>query len=297
MERGPDMIVAILGILKSGAAYVPFDLADPEERLQFKINDCACRMIVTVSSALESLVFLAGSDTLPVSLDSYGSELDQAPTSNPAPITTPEDLAYIIYTSGSTGRPKGVMTRHAGVVDFITYHLNHFPMSREYYNVIQSISINFDASWTELALALFNGSTLHIIGSIGRFSGEDLARFITENEIGIFISTPSMIGNLPRRKIPCLEYLIAGGDVGDKSMMDYWSGQVHLYNGYGPTEATICTTYGLHDTARSNRNIGRPLQNKTAYILDANLQPLPVGGAGRVVYRRQQSGARLFQPC
>jgi len=282
MDRGLDMITAILGILKSGAAYVPFDLADPEERLRFKINDCACKMIVTRSSALESLVFLAGSDTLPLSIDAYGAEIAKADSFNPACINTPDDLAAVIYTSGSTGQPKGVMTRHAGVVDFISYHQKNFPVSRRFYNVIQSISINFDASWTELALALFNGSTLHIIRSIARFSGEDLARFITENEIGIFISTPSMIGNLPRKNIPCLEYIISGGDVGDKSMMDAWSDHLKLYNAYGPTEATICTTYGLHDRNKSNRNIGRPLQNKTVYILDANLRPLPMGVPGEL---------------
>ncbi len=282
MERGMDMIVAILGILKSGAAYVPFDLADPEERLKFKVNDCGCRMIITSSGSLEDLVFLAETDTLPLSMDTYLSEIEKAPKSNPESINTPLDLAYVIYTSGSTGRPKGVMTRHYGVVNFISYHMEKFLTARTYNNIIQSISVNFDASWTELALSLFNGSAMHIIRSIAHLSGDELADFIRENEINIFISTPAVIGNLPREPIPGLEYMISGGDVGDKSMMDYWSDKLKYYNAYGPTEATICTTYSEHNRARSNRNIGRPLQNKKAYILDGRYHPVPIGVYGEL---------------
>ncbi|MGV8124227.1 MAG: amino acid adenylation domain-containing protein [Candidatus Xenobiia bacterium LiM19] len=282
IDRGMDMIVALLGILKSGAAYVPFDLADPEERLKFKINDCGCRMIITSSASLEDLVFLAETDTMPLSVDSYRSEIEKAPKDNPVSITKPEDLAYLIYTSGSTGKPKGVMTRQCGVVNFISYHREKFRTSRTFDNVIQSISINFDASWTELALSLFRGSALYIIRSIGHLSGDELALFMEEQKISIFISTPALISALPRKTVPGLECIISGGDVGDKSMMDYWSDKVQYYNAYGPTEATICATYSLHHRAKSNRNIGRPLQNKKAYILDGRLNPVPVGVYGEL---------------
>jgi len=282
IERGMDMITAILGILKSGAAYVPFDLADPEDRLKFKVNDCGCRMIITTSGSLEALVFLAETDTMPLSMDSYLGEIEKASKENPASINSPGDLAYVIYTSGSTGRPKGVMTRHDGVVNFISYHRDRFRTTRAFDNVIQSISINFDASWTELALSLFRGSTLHVIRYIARLSGDELAGFIAGNEISIFVSTPALTANLPRKSIEGLQCIISGGDVGDQAMMDFWSDRVQYFNAYGPTEATICTTYSRHDRTRSNRNIGSLLSNKKAYILDSRMTPVPQGVYGEL---------------
>jgi len=282
IERGMDMITAILGILKSGAAYVPFDLADPEDRLKFKVNDCGCRMIITTSGSLEALVFLAETDTMPLSMDTYLGEIKKASMDNPVSINSPDDLAYIIYTSGSTGRPKGVMTRHDGVVNFISYHRDRFKTTRAFDNVIQSISINFDASWTELALSLFRGSTLHVIRSIACLSGDELAGLIAGNEISIFVSTPALTANLPRKSIKSLECIISGGEVGDQAMMDFWSDRVQYYNAYGPTEATICTTYSRHDRTRSNRNIGSLLSNKKAYILDCRMEPVPQGVYGEL---------------
>ncbi|MBP7868054.1 MAG: amino acid adenylation domain-containing protein [Acidobacteria bacterium] len=282
IERGVDMIVSILGILKSGAAYVPFDLADPDERLAFKVNDCNCRMVVTASASVKNLVFLALSDTWPLSVDAYRDVIAQAPATNPEPVNTPRDLAYVIYTSGSTGRPKGVMVPHEGVVNFVAYHTERMRTSREYDDVIQSISVNFDASWTEFALALFNGSCLHLVPSIARLSGEDLAGFIEHNGISVFVSTPAILANLPRRPIRGLECVISGGDVCDRATMDFWSETVALYNAYGPTEATVCTTYSRHRRGLSNRNIGKPLQNKKVYVLDRGRGPVPVGVYGEL---------------
>ena len=112
MERGIDMITGILGILKAGAAYVPFDPVDSEDRLKFKIDDCECRMVLTCSSYSRDLLFLAERDMLPLSLDAYRGEMEKAPKTNLPLINKPTDLAYVIYTSGSTGRPKGVMIEH-----------------------------------------------------------------------------------------------------------------------------------------------------------------------------------------
>ncbi len=282
IERGVNMIIGILGILKSGAAYVPFDLADPKERLKYKINDCGCKMVVTSSDSLEELVFLAESDTLPLSLDAYQEEIDKAPISNPTLINSSRDIAYVIYTSGSTGKPKGVMTEHYGAVNFIDYHKYKLLPSTENKNIIQSISVNFDASWTEIALSFFTGSSMHLIKSIASMSITELTDYIKKNNINVFVSTPAIINNLPKEDIPCLECLIAGGDVGDKSSMDFWSERIIYYNAYGPTEATICTTYSKHNTSRSNKNIGRPLQNKKLYVLDNRLNPAPIGVPGEL---------------
>ncbi|MCK5686994.1 amino acid adenylation domain-containing protein, partial [bacterium] len=282
LERSIFMIVGVLGILKSGAAYVPFDMADPEERLRFKINDCGCKMVITTSACIRDLTFLADSDTVPIALDAYWDEIAKAPVTNPEMINKSSDMAYIIYTSGSTGKPKGVMTEHYGAVNFISYHIDRFKTSGNFCNVIQSISINFDASWTELALSLFKGSAMYLLKSISDMSVSDLTEFIVKNNINILVTTPAVVSNIPQKKIECLEYMIAGGEVCEKSVMDYWSRNLKYFNAYGPTEATVCTTYSLHDENKPNRDIGRPLQNKTAYILDKDMKPVPIGVHGEL---------------
>ena len=137
--------------MKSGAAMCLLTLPIPKKGLNLRsMTVVGC--IITLSDSLKDLVFLAETDTLPLSMDSYRSEIEKASKDNPASINTPEDLAYLIYTSGSTGKPKGVMTRHNGVVNFISYHMKEFSTARTYNNIIQSISLNFDASWTAACL-------------------------------------------------------------------------------------------------------------------------------------------------
>ncbi|MDD2706956.1 MAG: amino acid adenylation domain-containing protein [Verrucomicrobiae bacterium] len=277
MERGMEMIAGILAILKAGGAYVPFDLADPEERLKFKLDDSNCKMIVASAETLEKLQPLTGAKIPTISIDAEAREIEKRPASNPAPVNHSRNLACLIYTSGSTGRPKGVMTEHCGVVNFIDYHRKNFVPLKKHHHVLQSISLSFDASWTELALGLFTGSTLHIVKSMAEMTEKRMLQFLKDHEINVFISTPAMVENLSKKDSASLEIIICGGEVCEKSIMDDWSDRVKFYNAYGPTEATICATYSAHRRSKSNRNIGKPLQNKKAYILDARLNPVPKG--------------------
>ena len=149
IERSLEMIIGILGILKSGAAYVPFDSADPEERLKFKVSDCACKMILTSSSSMKDLLFLTRTDTLPLAIDSYWGEIAKAPTSNPCKPTNQQinkstDLAYVIYTSGSTGKPKGVMQSHYNVFRLFNSCNNHFVFTdKDVWTMFHSYSFDF----------------------------------------------------------------------------------------------------------------------------------------------------------
>ena len=154
IDRGINMIIAILAILKSGAAYVPFDLHDPEERLKFKINDCGAKLVLTALDNVYDLVFLMREDAFTMSIDTYWPKIEEAPVTNPDIINKPLDLAYVIYTSGSTGTPKGVMQTHRTVTNLISYQKNCSDIDFES-NILQFTSITFDVSVQEFFSALF----------------------------------------------------------------------------------------------------------------------------------------------
>jgi amino acid adenylation domain-containing protein/non-ribosomal peptide synthase protein (TIGR01720 family) len=306
IERSVHMIVGILGILKSGAAYVPFDPADPGERLRFKIGDCACRMILTSSTCISDLVFLTEQETLPVALDAYQDEIAKSPAVNPVPVNTSRDLAYIIYTSGSTGTPKGVMIEHYGVVNLALSHTTSFAMGTGF-RILQFAPMSFDASVSTLFCALLSGGCLCLCTEELRKDVLKLAGFIVDQRIDLIDIPAKLLELMPRDvDFPHLKHIITAGEVCDKQAMDYWSERVGLVNAYGPTEATVCTTMGSHAPAKSNLNIGTPISNKKVYVLDASLNPVPVGvpgelyiggdGLARGYLNREETTAERFVP-
>ena len=282
MGRSADMIVSILAILKSGAAYVPFDLADPEERLKFKINDCGCKLILTSSDCLSELVFLAETDTIPIAVDEYKDEIEKLPLTNPAHINKAHDLAYVIYTSGSTGKPKGVMIEHYGVINLISSHRKSFNINEDSV-ILQIAPISFDASVSTLFCALLNGAKLCFCTEEVRKDVNKLSEFIVREKI-TFIDIPAKLFELLPEDLDTthLKYVITAGEVCNKKTMDYWCDKLNVLNAYGPTEATVCTTFSLYSEDKSNRNIGKPIGNKKVYVLDSNGNPLPSGIAGEL---------------
>ncbi len=282
MERSVDMIVSILGILKSGAAYVPFDRADPQSRLRFKINDCGCRMILTSSDCISDLVFLTEKDTLPVSIDEYREEIEKSPSSNPPHINKSGDLAYVIYTSGSTGTPKGVMIEHYGVNNLARSHKKSFNIE-ESSRILQFAPISFDASVSTLFCALLNGAGLCMCSEEVRKDVNRLAEFIVAEEISLIDIPAKLLELLPKDlDLSHLRYIITAGEVCDRKTMDYWCDKVTLINAYGPTESTVCATFAAYSPDRGNTDIGRPISNKKVYVLDGGLNPVPTGVPGEL---------------
>ena len=280
IERGLEMIIGILGILKSGAAYVPFDSADPEERLKFKINDCNCKMILTSSSSTEDLIFLAESDTLPVAIDSYWEEIGKAPKDNLKTISEPTDLAYVIYTSGSTGKPKGVMIEHQGVCNLAKYIVEKFNIS-EGVKVLQFASICFDASVYEWIGTLTVGGELVLLAENELPPNIDVSDILYQKKINVAMLPPSIISTMRKQSLPELFTIVSGAEVCSLKIVEEW-GQNRLFiNAYGPTEATVACSMAECKSGVLP-NIGSPIPNKTLYVLDDNMRPVPIGVSGEL---------------
>ncbi|MBP7868053.1 MAG: amino acid adenylation domain-containing protein [Acidobacteria bacterium] len=282
LERSVDLVAGILGILKSGAAYVPFDRADPPERLRFKVKDCGCRLVVTSSACLAELVSLADLDVTPVALDAYRDEIASFAGDDPPHVNGPRDLAYVIYTSGSTGTPKGVLLEHYGVVNLVMSHRRSFGLGAGA-RVLQFAPVSFDASVSTLFCALLTGASLHLCTEETRKDARALAAYLAAERITLADLPAKLLELLPRDvPLPDLRHVITAGEVCNAKTMDHWGGRVALLNAYGPTEATVCATFARHAPGDRNTDIGRPIGNKRVYVLDPGLNPVPPGVPGEL---------------
>ncbi|MDD2706957.1 MAG: amino acid adenylation domain-containing protein [Verrucomicrobiae bacterium] len=282
LDRSVQMIAAILGILKAGAAYVPFDRADPAGRLQYKIEDCACKMMLTSSACAADLAFLPPGRPARWEIDRHTTEIAAQPDSNPNRINRATDLAYVIYTSGSTGQPKGVMLEHYGVINLAASHRQSFNIG-EQSTILQFAPVSFDASVSTLFTTLLNGGTLCLCPEETRKDTQKLGELIVQNRVTLIDIPARLLEVFPRDlDLSHLRCIITAGEVCDQKTMDYWSGKVRLINAYGPTEGAVCATFSIHAKGKSNKNIGKPIGNKKVYVLNSDLTPLPVGAPGEL---------------
>jgi len=295
LERSLEMVIGLLGILKAGGAYVPLDPAYPAARLAFMLEDAQVPVLLTQSSLKEGL---PETTALMLCLDAEASALSQLSTENPSSGVSPENLAYVIYTSGSTGKPKGVMIQHHSIAD-------HCRVVPSYYQLVSSDRVlqfsylNFDASLEQIFSTLITGARLILRGSqiwtIAEFSHQIFKNGITvvnfppaywQQWLKEWVNLPEFVLN------NSLKLVIVGGDVMLPEMLHSWQqtpmNSIRLINAYGPTEATITTTtfeitsqfYGKTHPQRIP--IGRPLANKTVYILDTYNNPVPIGVLGEL---------------
>jgi amino acid adenylation domain-containing protein len=281
IDRNLEMIVVILGILKSGAAYVPFDEADPEERLKFKINDCDCKMILTSSKMVEDLVFLTELDTLPVSIDSYWKEIEKAPITNLKKNNKSTDLAYVIYTSGSTGNPKGTMIEHKSVINLLYDLKSLYNLTDNTKKVTEFTSYNWDVSVSEIFSTIHQGGTLYLLTDDIRKDPASLSIYIIKQRINFLYIPPAILSALPKKNYPSLKKIIFAGEPCNLDVGKYWATHYNLYNYFGPTEATIYST-GTRAVPFNVNIIGKPLSNIQNYILDNNFSPVPIGVPGEL---------------
>lgn len=288
LDRSVDMLVAILGIFKSGGAYVPIDPSYPRERIGYILEDANPHVVVT-HGRFEHL--LARESLKCVTLDLHEREIEEQEDSNinrHAVGLKTHHLAYVIYTSGSTGRPNGVMVEHHNVV-------NYWPVIERLYRqpvACNHIAINapftFDVSVQQYVM-LLSGCTLFLIPEVARRDLQMLFRFFEEHHIEGVDCTPSQLNlwvssNLLEEHSANLRTVIVGGEAMDEPL---WvrlaqSKSVAFYNVYGPTETTVfCTTAYLQGAA-TPPHIGRPVESSHVYILDAQHQPVANGSAGEI---------------
>jgi amino acid adenylation domain-containing protein len=285
MPRSIDTIVAILGILKAGCAYVPLDLTYPLQRLSVMVEDARVSILVTTTAA---------SDRLPthqsrfVHLDTDWDEIATASTTNPQVLVDSTSLAYVMYTSGSTGQPKGVCVPHQGVVRLVTA-TNYIDFSPELV-FLQLAPISFDAATFEIWGSLLNGAKLVLFPS-EKPSLAELGQTIQQHQITTLWLTAGLFHLMVDERLADLQplrQLIAGGDVLSVPHVQKVLATLincQLINGYGPTENTTFTCcYPIVTTDRfaTSIPIGRPIANTQVYILNADRQPVPIGVPGEL---------------
>ena len=283
LDRSLEMIIGILGILKSGGAYVPLDPKYPQERLAYIFSDARLKLLLTTAKHNSQL---PSHQAQTIFWDQDLSKIALASNLNPINHGTAENLAYIIYTSGSTGRPKGVQIAHRGLCNLAKSQveiLNVQPESR----VLQFASINFDASIWEVLMALTSGGRLCLGTSESLLPGRSLFDLLEKQGITHVTLPPSALAVMPQEKLPALEVLVVAGEAISTDLVKQWSNQVRLFNAYGPTEGTVCATIveckSVECKSSSNTvSIGRPLPNTEVYILDEYGQIVPVGVPGEL---------------
>ncbi|MDB4952371.1 MAG: pcbAB [Gemmatimonadetes bacterium] len=281
VERGPEMVAAVLAVLKAGAAYVPLDPSYPADRLRYMLADSAPAVVLTQGAVVRTLAeVFAGLGAEVVDLETAGWT-DQ-PDTNPARDgLSPEHPAYVIYTSGSTGRPKGVLVPHRGLCNVAAAQQCTFGVGPDD-RVLQFASLSFDAAAFELVMALASGAALCLAPREELLPGSGLLDLLRRHAVTTLTLPPSALAALPVGELPTLRNITVAGEALPAELVARWGVRHRLWNLYGPTEATIWSTVSeCADPARSP-DIGQPIPNTRAYVLDGAGEPLPVGVPGEL---------------
>ncbi|MEU3495181.1 amino acid adenylation domain-containing protein [Kitasatospora cineracea] len=295
LERGADLLPAILGVLKSGAGYLPLDPAAPADRLGYVLADAGSALLLT-GSALAGRLADAFTGRL-VEVDAPGA-FDGLPTADPAPAAGPDDLIYTIYTSGSTGRPKGVALTHANVVRLMTTAAGHYGFGPGDVSSMTH-SYAFDVSVFEMWSALAFGGTLVVVPTEVTRSPDELLDLLAAERVSVLSQTPTAFRALvaaaadgdPRIDALAVRTVVFAGEKLEIPELAPWVERVGLdravlVNMYGITETTVHTTYhriGPADLADGTGNaIGRPLADLAVRLLDRDGNPVPAGVAGEI---------------
>ncbi|NEC68466.1 amino acid adenylation domain-containing protein [Streptomyces sp. SID9727] len=290
LERGAELMVALLAIAKAGGAYMPIDAAYPADRIGYMLQDAAPVMVLVSSDTAPLLPApAAASDAaavLPPSalvLDAPETVAELAALDAAAPVgrtVRAADAAYVIYTSGSTGRPKGVLVSHAGVASLVAGHERYLGVGAGS-RVGQFASAGFDTFGWEWFMALLTGAALVVIPQDRRL-GEALPHFLTEQRVTHVTLPPAVLATLHEGSIAQDVVLVTAGEACPPDVMARWARGHRLFNSFGPTETTVDATLWRCDPSAGEVSIGSPVLNTRVFVLDEFLAPVPVGVAGEM---------------
>lgn len=286
LHRSVDLVVALLAILKAGGAYVPLDPEYPRSRLAFLLTDTQVPIILTHQDLVETFPEHIAQV---ICLDSDHTAIASSPHSNPSSPVTPEHLAYVIYTSGSTGQPKGVMNTHKGLCNRLLWMQSAYPLTVGD-RVLQKTLFSFDVSVWEFFWTLITGATLVVARPGGHRDSGYLVQLIAQQQITTLHFVPSMLqvflDEPGLETCQSLKRVICSGEALSLDLQQRFFERLPttLHNLYGPTEAAIDVTFW--DCQRHSNlptvPIGRPIANTQIYLLDAALNPVPVGVPGEL---------------
>ncbi len=286
VERSLEMIVGLLGILKASGAYVPLDPDYPIERIIFMLEDAAVKVLLTQQKLINKL---PEHQAQLICLDADWELISQFSQDNPITDVQATNLAYVIYTSGSTGQPKGVMLSHSNLSNHMFWMQETFPLTKTD-RVLQKTPFSFDASVWEFYAPLLVGGQLLIAQPGGHTDSDYLLKTIAQQQVTTVQLVPSLLQMLLEQggieNCQLLKRVFCGGEILPVALQEKLLSQlnVNLCNLYGPTECCIDVTFWNCQREMYGQRIpiGRPISNTQIYILDSNLQSLPVGIPGEL---------------
>lgn len=311
VPRSLEMIIGILGILKAGGCYLPIDPEYPKERIRYMLEDSGTAILLTERSLVENLGYEGQI------IDIYEDMIFNADNTDLESVNKPQDLIYIIYTSGSTGNPKGVMIEHRNVVRLIFNDKFQFSFdNKDVWTMFHSYC--FDFSVWEMYGALLNGAKLIIISKEDSRDTKQFLNILKQEKATILNQTPAAFYNLINEENRCpnkllsLRYVIFGGEALQPIMLKAFNEKypfTRLINMYGITETTVHVTFkeiGEEEIAKNISNVGKPIPTLKTYIVDKNLNLLPIGipgelcvsgdGVGRGYLNKEQLTGQKFVP-
>ncbi|MFP3969310.1 amino acid adenylation domain-containing protein, partial [Actinomadura fulvescens] len=278
LPRGAEMVAAILGVWKAGAAYVPLDQAHPPERLEFMLADSGARIVIGQG---DTAAALAGVRVLDLDDPQLTQRLAALPDGPPEAAVLPGQAAYVIYTSGSTGHPKGVVSTHGGLAN-LTVALGARLGAGPGVRMLQFASFNFDASVLDVAVALATGGTLVIASAAERADTALLAGLVRDAGVEAASVVPSLLAVLDPADLADVSRMVVGSEPISRRLVQAWARGRSLVNAYGPTEASVIVTTAQVDGSEPAVPMGGPGPNTRVFVLDAALRPVPVGVTGEL---------------
>ncbi|WP_392384187.1 amino acid adenylation domain-containing protein [Marinomonas primoryensis] len=287
VERSPQMIIAMLAILKAGGAYLPIDTKAPLSRLTYILEDSKTPVLLAQLQlfSVEPPVFnnCLVLDVDACSLQAYSEE--KPPLLSKSSVS---DLAYIIYTSGSTGRPKGVLVEQVGVVNYIKCQYQYLDLSAsDIYadaGFLYLTNFSFDSSVASIWGSFYSGRPLHIVSEEKRFQLETLQKYLAEPErFAVAYIPPVLLAELALpENTPLIPRIIVSGEAVSSEVIERFAPHTRLFNEYGPTENSVCSTVHQYRQGDDPRNIGQGIDKVKTYVLDDALNLVPFGVVGHL---------------
>ena len=289
VNRSFEMIISILAVLKSGAAYIPIDPEYPEDRIKYILNNSNCNGIITLEKLTEKVSAL-GFSGLFVVADLCNEKIYSFESTNLGTNISQDDLSYLIFTSGSTGNPKGVMLTHKNLNNFINSMFKKiaYLSDGKNHSIISITTMSFDIFVFETIVSLCGGLKVYITDDFEQKITNKIERLVSDNNIEIIQSTPSIMNfhldNSIIDGFSKLKYIMLAGEQLPRSLVDkilLRNPECIIYNGYGPSETTIFST--VTDVTHLEKiTIGKPLDNTQIYILNNNYEVLPINSIGEI---------------
>ncbi|BBY24061.1 hypothetical protein MSTO_42660 [Mycobacterium stomatepiae] len=272
-SRSAEAVVAMLAVLKTGAAYLPIDPAHPDARIGFMLADAAPIAAITTAALRPRL---RGCDLTVIDIDDPAIDLQPA---SPPPAPSPDDVAYLIYTSGTTGVPKGVAVTHRNLAHLAVSTPSQLPVTQVW---TQCHSYGFDFSVWEIWAALLGGGRLVIVPEEVATSPHDFHALLVAEHVNVLTQTPSAAAALTPEGLESMSLLL-GGEACTADVVDQWAPGRLVINAYGPTEATVYASMSSPLVAGSGAApIGAPVTTAALFVLDPWLRPVPAGVVGEL---------------